>query len=90
MIPSLEGLRGIFSPWGKTDPAEHQPSISISQGEMNEWIVGVNDFNKLFEQMNDLSEFEFIAPQIAEFHTIFQCFFIFYRAGSELSAIFSV
>ena len=38
--------------------------------------------------MNDLSEFEFIAPQIAEFHTIFQYFFIFYRA--ELSAIFSV
>ena len=50
----------------------------------------MNDFNKLFEQMNDLSEFEFIAPQIAEFHTIFQYFFIFYRAGSELSAIFSV
>ena len=33
MIPSLEEwYRDTFSPWGKTDPAGHQPSISMSQG----------------------------------------------------------
>ena len=27
-----QGWRGPLSPWGKTDPAEHQPSISMSRG----------------------------------------------------------
>ena len=30
---TIPGLRGTFSPWGKTDPAGHQPSISISLGD---------------------------------------------------------
>ena len=27
---TTQGITGTFSPWGKTDPAGHQPSISIS------------------------------------------------------------
>ena len=27
---NIQGLRGTFSPWGKTDSAGHQPSILIS------------------------------------------------------------
>ena len=35
-----QGQRGTFSPWGKTDPAGHQPSISLSRRRtVTRWIA---------------------------------------------------